>query len=88
MANAVLQNVIDDIRRNEGCDEVTKPAHYTFGEIEHIDVAEQLAKDGADFRVLYALKYLWRYNRKGDPVQDLKKAVQFLNRLIAELEAA
>jgi hypothetical protein len=88
MAHEVLQNVLDDIRRTEGCDSVTKPNHYTRGPIEHIDVAEQLAEDGADFRVLYALKYLWRSHIKGDQLRDIRKAIWYLTRLAEELEAA
>lgn len=32
------------------------------------------------------IKYIFRYNRKGSPVSDLKKASQYLEWLIAEVE--
>jgi hypothetical protein len=31
-------------------------------------------------------KYLWRYEKKGKPLEDLKKARWFLDRLIAAQE--
>jgi hypothetical protein len=88
MAHEVLQNVLDDIRRTEGFDVVAKPSHYAGqGAIECIDVLEQLGKDGNDFRALHAIKYLWRWQAKNG-LEDLKKARWYLERLIAELEAA
>jgi hypothetical protein len=70
-------------------DPVKNPSYYTYGsdEIQHIQVAEQLGRDGADFRVIYALKYIWRYARKGNPAQDIRKAIWYLNRLAEDLEA-
>ena len=42
-------------------DTVNSPAHYARqGQIECIEVLEQLAEDGHDFRILNAMKYLWR----------------------------
>lgn len=54
--------------------------HYdTQGEIECIDVLEQLSEDGEDFRILNAIKYLWRYRHKGDDA-DLLKAMNYIHR--------
>ena len=53
--------------------------HYTQGEIECIDVLEQLADDGEDFRILNAIKYLWRYRHKGGD-DDLLKAMNYIHR--------
>jgi hypothetical protein len=33
-----------------------------------------------------AMKYLWRYDYKGKPVEDLKKAQWYLARLTEEVE--
>jgi hypothetical protein len=33
-----------------------------------------------------AMKYLWRYDKKSKPSEDLKKSVWFINRLIQEIE--
>ena len=69
-------------------DAVSHPAHYTQGGIECID-AMRAALTHAEF-VGYlranVIKYIWRYDRKGAPVQDLRKAAWYLDRLIGEVE--
>ena len=68
-------------------DIVNHPSHYTQGEIECIDVLEQLARDGHDFRVLQAIRYLWRYNHKHKDIStDIKKAIWYLQRTIGDME--
>jgi hypothetical protein len=70
----------------ESFDPVARPSHYAGqGEIECITVLEQLANAGHDFRALNAIKYLWRYTRKGG-LQDVRKAIWYLRRLAADLE--
>jgi hypothetical protein len=64
-------------------DPVTKPAHYHSGSIEVIDVIESF---DLGFRLGNAVKYLLRAGRKGDAIQDLKKARQYIGREIAKLE--
>jgi hypothetical protein len=62
-------------------DAVNHPQHYCFGKIEVIDVIE-------DWRLSYhignAIKYLARAGKKSKAteVQDLQKAVWYLNRYI------
>ena len=60
---------------------VNHPAHYTAGEIECIDVIEAW---GFGFNLGNALKYMMRAGRKPDtdPVEDLKKALWYLEREI------
>jgi hypothetical protein len=74
---------------NEGdVDVVNSPPHYTAGGIEAIDAIEA-ALSGEGFRgALKAnvLKYMWRYEKKADPVADLRKARWYLDRLIAAQE--
>ena len=66
--------------------EVDRPKHYASqGEIECIDVLEMLAKSGHDFRVLTAMKYLWRYNLKGNR-KDIQKAIWYLERYVESEE--
>lgn len=67
-------------------DAVNHPAHYTDGKIEVIDFIE-------DKKLNYhrgnALKYLCRAGKK-DPakeVEDLQKAIWYINREIQRLEA-
>ena len=62
-------------------DMVNHPSHYTQGAIECIEVLEQLAADGHDFRVLNAMKYLWRYRHKGGR-ESLRKARWYIERVL------
>ena len=65
-------------------DPVNKPEHYTTGGIEAIDAIESsMSPEGfADYLKGNILKYLWRYQHKGKPAQDLLKARWYLDRLI------
>ena len=71
-------------------DNVNHPAHYTSGGIECID-AIKAATEGLDgIKAVCAgnaIKYVWRFNRKGG-VEDIAKAIWYLQRLIAEIEGA
>lgn len=64
-------------------DVINHPKHYTQGKIEVIDFIED---QKMDFRAASALKYLCRYRFKGKPLEDLKKSVWYINRIIQELE--
>lgn len=67
-------------------DIVSKPAHYTEGrDIEPIDVIEDWT---LGFHEANALKYISRSGRKDDQIQDLEKAVWYLERRIGQLEDA
>lgn len=63
-------------------DDVTKPAHYTRLVPEPIEVLESW---GVDWHTGNIIKYLVRAGHKpgADVVTDLKKAEQYLKRLIA-----
>lgn len=65
-------------------DVVNHPPHYNNGKVECIEAIE--ASMSLDEYKGYlkgnALKYLWRYNYKGKPQQDLQKAQWYLNKLI------
>lgn len=61
-------------------DPVNRPAHYNQGDIECIDVLEQLGLAEAFCRG-NAIKYLWRCEDKNG-LEDLKKAQWYLNKLI------
>lgn len=57
-------------------DNVNHPSHYADnGPFECIELTEQF-----DFCVGNAIKYVWRHNDKGKPVEDLSKALWYLNR--------
>lgn len=70
----------------EELSKVNHPAHYNAGNIECIDAIEEAVKglDGKEaFATGNAIKYLWRWKRKGGK-EDLRKAVWYINRLINE----
>lgn len=64
-------------------DAISRPAHYTFSAVEPIDVIEAW---GLGFHMGCLLKYVCRAGRKGDRLQDLRKAAWYLNREIQRLE--
>ena len=72
----------------EAVDMVNDPSHYKSGGIEAIEGIE--ASMGPEAYAGYLkgniMKYMWRYERKGKPLEDLKKARWYLDRLIAALE--
>ena len=65
-------------------DPVSAPPHYNTGNIECIDAIEQSMTPHAfkGYCKGNALKYIWRMSYKGKPVEDLRKAVWYLERLI------
>ena len=67
-------------------DEINRPAHYTKNKIECIDYIKQQL--GVNFKYhleACVIKYLHRYrNKHEDPINDLKKARWYLDRLISE----
>ena len=70
-------------------DMVNHPPHYTRAGIECIDAIEAATTDMtglAAFCTGQAIKYLWRWPWKENKVQDLKKAVWYINKLISHLE--
>ena len=65
-------------------DMVNKPPHYnTSTSIECIDAIQAATGDGFQFHLQgTVLKYVWRYRYKGKPLEDLKKARWYLDKLI------
>jgi len=66
-------------------EQVNHPDHYNQGKIEVIDYIEDLGM-GDDFCAGNAIKYISRYKYKGKPLEDLKKAKWYIERLIANYE--
>ena len=66
-------------------DPVNHPNHYTAGPIECIDALESMAmgyKDPVQAGLAWqVVKYIWRPPLKGKQVEDLDKAVFYLDRL-------
>lgn len=62
---------------------VNHPTHYNNGKIEVIDfIEDQLL----GFHLGNAVKYISRAGKKDDYVQDLKKAVWYINREIEKYQ--
>jgi hypothetical protein len=73
-------------------DPVSHPSHYTQGGIECIDAIEAaVCNHTADpvgaFLTGQVIKYMWRWPFKVKPLEDLKKAKWYLDRLIQRVEA-
>ena len=64
-------------------DVVNHPAHYTEhpSGVECIQVTEHM-----NFCIGNAVKYLWRADMKGNPVEDLRKARWYIDREIKRRE--
>ena len=70
----------------DGPDMVNSPPHYNQAGIECIDAIKAAAGDGFQAHLQSCvIKYLWRFRDKENPLQDLRKARWYLDRLIAEV---
>ena len=58
-------------------DSINSPKHYTHGKYEVIDVIEDW---DLNFRLANAIKYIARHKHKGKPLEDLEKALWYLQR--------
>lgn len=66
---------------------VNHPSHYTQGEIECINAIRASMSYDAFCGYLKGnvIKYLWRYENKNSPVEDLEKAKWYTNKLLENL---
>ena len=75
------------MRRRMKEDAVNSPSHYNTSGIECLDAIQAATGDGYQYYLQgNIIKYLWRYRYKGKPVEDLRKARFYLDRLILVLE--
>ena len=65
-------------------DPVNQPPHYTnhASGIECIQITEHMG-----FNLGNAVKYIWRCDLKKDAIEDLKKAIWYINREIQKRES-
>lgn len=63
-------------------DQVNHPSHYLGNGVECIDA--MISAFGVDevssFCKLNAFKYIWRANKKNDSMEDIEKALWYLNK--------
>lgn len=68
-------------------DPIHHPAHYTKGDLECWDAIDGLWDPiNPPYYESTILKYLLRWDQKGKPLHDLRKAREFLNKLIKNVE--
>ena len=69
-------------------DVIDHPDHYASGSLECIDwIRAMLTRE--EYRGYLKgnmLKYLWRYDAKGKPIEDVKKCKKYCEFLIEDLE--
>lgn len=68
---------------SEEIDFVNHPPHYNFGSFEVLDVIEDW---NLEYHEANAIKYIARAPHKGKRIEDLEKAVFYLNRKINKLK--
>ena len=76
------------LTKEQQADMVHHPPHYTQGKVECIEALEA-SMDPAEFAGFLkgqVVKYVWRFEKKWNPVEDLKKASFYLERLIGHME--
>lgn len=67
-------------------DKVNHPSHYNQGTIEVIDIIQDKlsAEEFTGFCKGNSLKYVLRAGHKGSAIEDYKKAIWYLERLIED----
>lgn len=63
-------------------DPIARPSHYREGMPSGVEVIDIIRAQDAGFEHANVLKYILRWKYKGTPVEDLKKARQYLDWLI------
>ena len=69
-------------------DNVNSPSHYNSGAVECIDAIEAMLspEEYTGYLRGNSLKYRWRFRYKGKPVEDLRKANWYEDRLLKFME--
>lgn len=72
---------------DEDTEKVNHPNHY-IGKFECIEVMEDIygKKSVIEFCRCNAFKYLWRAGKKNSEIEDLKKAIWYIDKMIKEIE--
>lgn len=95
ISDRVYSQIVDEANnskpsKSEVTDAVSHPSHYQ-GKYEAINIIEDACKScPSDMAFSYgnAIKYLLRaYKKHESPVEDLKKATWYINRIISETES-
>lgn len=68
-----------NVEWGEKMDRINKPNHYNIGDIEAIDFIDSW---GLNFNLGNVIKYVIRCNYKENKVEDLQKAIYYIEREI------
>lgn len=74
----------DKSKNSESFDTVSHPSHYTEG--RKYEPRKVIADWGLNFNLGNAVKYISRAGRKGNKIEDLRKAIQYIEFEIEELD--
>ena len=78
-----MNELVKKMEKKKDDDPVNYPSHYNKGGIGCIDAIKACQGDGFKYYLQgSAIKYIWRYEHKKKPIQDLEKAKWFINKLI------
>ena len=70
-------------------DPVNSPKHYNQAGIECIDAIRAATDEGFEYYLQgNIMKYLWRFDYKGKPLEDLDKAQWYLTALREDVAAS
>ena len=73
----------------DAVDMVNSPPHYNQTGIECVQAISAATGDGFKYYLQgNIMKYLWRFDYKGKPLEDLEKAQWYLDKLIEEVMAS
>jgi hypothetical protein len=91
MRQAMVQSDVAERAGKEAygnVDMVNSPSHYNQTGIECIHAISAATNDGFKYYLQgNILKYLWRFDYKHKPLEDLQKAQWYLDKLIEEVMA-
>lgn len=89
MKDRAVQEIIDTADRiGSKIDMVNSPPHYNQTGIECIHAISAATNTGFKYYLQgNILKYLWRFDYKDKPLEDLEKAKWYLDKLIEEVMA-
>lgn len=79
--NAIARKLELDAKQ----DMVNHPSHYTFSKYEVADVSDEWFRN--EPLLWNSNKYTARWDKKGDPVENLEKAIWYIQRKINQLKA-
>ena len=88
------KNIMEKIEQDAkeayaGVDMVNSPPHYNEAVIECIDAISAALGDGYEYYLQgNIMKYLWRFDYKGKPLEDLDKAQWYLYALREDVAAS